>query len=60
MNNFRYPSIRAFLDRIVADKAIGEREYRKLSFEEKLKRLVKLQEKAFFMGQMKFHPWPIL
>ena len=39
-------------DRYAAERAA-------LSFEEKLRILVKLQEKAFAMGRTKVRPWPI-
>lgn len=41
----------------------GKEEYQaykqKMSFEEKLKILVKLQEKAYFFGKTRVKPWPI-
>jgi len=48
-----------FLRRMKRDKAALDATYKTLPLEEKLNRLVKLQKKAWFMGKMKFKPWPI-
>jgi len=46
--------------RRVSESKEGYAQKRKgLAFEDKLKILVKLQEKAYLMGKTKFKPWPI-
>ncbi len=47
------------LDAAVRSKASYASWRKLLSFEEKLRILVKLQEKAYFFGRTKFKPWPI-
>ena len=43
----------------VASKEDYDRKRKSLSYKEKLNIVVKLQEKAFFMGKTKVKPWPI-
>ncbi len=59
MSKHQYSSKEVFLKRMRRDKEKLDKAYKTLSFEEKLRQLVKLQEKAWFMGKMKFKPWPI-
>ena len=47
------------LDAVTASKSEYERKKKSLSYEEKLKIVVKLQEKAHFMGKTKIKPWPM-
>lgn len=55
----RFDSPEDHIRRVSESKEEYARKRKDLTFEEKLKILVKLQEKAYFMGKTKFKPWPI-
>ncbi len=47
------------INEMLKSKAQYEEDKKKLTFEEKLKIMVKLQEKSYAMGATKMKPWPI-
>jgi len=47
------------LAKVIHCKEEYARNRQALSFEEKLRILTKLQEKAYFMGKTKIKPWPV-
>jgi len=54
-----YCGVDSLINRMLKSKADYENDKKKLSFEEKLKIMVKLQEKSYAMGATKIKPWPI-
>jgi hypothetical protein len=55
----KYGSMEEFIQRVAEDKERQKKVRSRGSFSEKLKVLVRLQEKAFFMGKTRFKPWPL-
>ena len=55
----RFDSADDHIRRVWESKEEYARKRKGLTFEEKLRILVKLQEKAYFMGKTRFKPWPI-
>lgn len=59
MTKIRFNSNAEFIQTVAESKVEYDAKRDLLSFEEKLRILVKLQEKAFFMGKLKVKPWPM-
>jgi hypothetical protein len=55
----RFDSPDDHIRRVSESKEEYGRKRKRLTFEEKLRILVKLQEKAYFMRKTRFKPWPI-
>ena len=54
-----FNSAQDFINTVAESKAEYDAKRSRMTFEEKLKVLVKLQEKAFFLGKLSIKPWPI-
>lgn len=55
----KYNSADDMLLRVQESKESYEKKYLTMSFMDKLRVLVRLQKKAYLMGQLKVKPWPI-
>ena len=55
----RYRSAEVMIKNVRESKEQYEKGYLSMSFMDKLRVLVRLQEKAYFMGKTRFKPWPI-
>ncbi len=54
-----FKSYEEFLQKMTESKEAYERKVLQLSWEEKIKIVVKLQEKAYAAGWTKVKPWPV-
>lgn len=59
MNSPKYASAEELIQRMIEGKKRATESQNRLTFEEKLRLLVRLQEKAYFWGKTKFRPWPL-
>ena len=55
----KYNSAEDMLLRVQESKEAYEKKYLTMSFMDKLRVLVRLQKKAYLMGQLEVKPWPI-
>jgi len=55
----KYGSLDDMVSRIQESKEEYEKTYLTMSFMDKLRVLVRLQKKAYALGQLKVKPWPI-
>lgn len=55
----QFDSYEEFIKAVCESKEQYEEQRWNLTFEEKLKLLVKLQEKAYAAGKLRVKPWPI-
>lgn len=55
----KYKSVDDMLRKVQESKEEYEKKYLSMSFKDKLRVLVRLQKKAYMMGQLKVKPWPI-
>ena len=55
----KYDSIEDMIVEVRESKEEYEKNYLAMSFMDKLRVLVRLQKKAYLMGQLKVKPWPI-
>jgi len=55
----KYDSIEDMIVEVRESKEEYEKKYLTMSFMDKLRVLVRLQKKAYLMGQLKVKPWPI-
>ncbi|MBM2840496.1 MAG: hypothetical protein HW412_1024 [Bacteroidetes bacterium] len=55
----KYKSVDDMLRKVQESKDEYEKKYLSMSFKDKLRVLVRLQKKAYMMGQLKVKPWPI-
>jgi hypothetical protein len=55
----KYKSVDDMLRKVQESKEEYEKKYLSMSFKNKLRVLVRLQKKAYMMGQLKVKPWPI-
>jgi hypothetical protein len=55
----KYKSVDDMLRKVQESKEEYEKKYLSMSFKDKLRVLVRLQNKAYMMGQLKVKPWPI-
>jgi hypothetical protein len=59
MSKHQFDSYEEFIRAMSESKAAYEAKRSQLSWREKLKILVKLQEKAYAAGKLRVKPWPI-
>jgi hypothetical protein len=55
----KYASADEMILKVQESKEEYEKKYLTMSFMDKLRVLVRLQKKAYLMGQLKVKPWPI-
>jgi hypothetical protein len=55
----KYNSVEDMILKVRESKDEYEKNYLTMSFMDKLRVLVRLQKKAYLMGQLKVKPWPI-
>ena len=55
----KYKSPEDMILKVEESKAEYEKKYLTMPFMDKLRVLVRLQKKAYLMGQLKVKPWPI-
>ncbi len=55
----KYTSAEDMILKVKESKEDYEKKYLTMSFMDKLRVLVRLQKKAYLMGQLKVKPWPI-
>ena len=55
----KYNSVEDMVLKVRENKEEYEKKYLTMSFMDKLRVLVRLQKKAYAMGQLKVKPWPI-
>jgi hypothetical protein len=59
MTKYQFDSYDEFIKAVAESKAEYRAQYRNLSYKEKIRQIVRLQQKAYLLGRMKFKPWPI-